>query len=213
MPPCTASSSPGAPRPPHPGVLRTPRPGGQEAGIFGDAFVDIFKSPFVRAGDLHDAFTGENGGAGAFVDKYLPVRPAYRLYRAESMLRQQGCDALADLYAEAAEENDPADRPRRNRRPDGMVRSRGRAGRGTSVTTRVTLSSSQSRSTITGITYRTHRFATAAPPFTSRGSAARYRDCAHPEEQRPKHHPRTRLWPLRGTQAARQGLKINSLPL
>jgi hypothetical protein len=61
-------------------------------------------SPFVLAGDLHDAFTGENGGAGAFVDKYLPVRPAYRLYRAEYMLRQQGCDALADLYAETAEE-------------------------------------------------------------------------------------------------------------
>ncbi|MEU8986953.1 hypothetical protein AB0C98_10970 [Streptomyces sp. NPDC048558] len=55
-------------------------------------------------GDAHDAFTGENGGAGAFVDKYLPVRPAYRLYRAEYMLRQQGCDALADLYAETAEE-------------------------------------------------------------------------------------------------------------
>ncbi|MEU1296574.1 hypothetical protein ABZ439_29645 [Streptomyces sp. NPDC005840] len=34
-----------------------------------------------------------------FLDKYLPVRPAYRLYRAEYMLRQQGCDALADLYA------------------------------------------------------------------------------------------------------------------
>ncbi|GGZ81565.1 MULTISPECIES: RHS repeat-associated core domain-containing protein [Streptomyces rochei group] len=77
---------------------------GEAAGIFGDAFVDVFKSPFVLAGDLHDAFTGENGGAGAFVDKYLPVRPAYRLYRTEYMLRQQGCDALADLYAEAAEE-------------------------------------------------------------------------------------------------------------
>ncbi|QNE74198.1 hypothetical protein F0344_05900 [Streptomyces finlayi] len=32
------------------------------------------------------------------------IRPAYRLYRAEYMLRQQGCDALADLYAEAADE-------------------------------------------------------------------------------------------------------------
>ncbi|MFJ9120334.1 hypothetical protein ACIRJO_32960 [Streptomyces sp. NPDC102394] len=32
------------------------------------------------------------------------MRPAYRLYRAEYMLRQQGCDALADLYGEAAEE-------------------------------------------------------------------------------------------------------------
>ncbi|QOV41466.1 RHS repeat protein [Streptomyces ferrugineus] len=77
---------------------------GQVLGIFGDAFVDVFKSPFVFLGDVHDAFTGENGGAGAFVDKYLPVRPAYRLYRAEYLLRQQGCDALADLYADAAEE-------------------------------------------------------------------------------------------------------------
>ncbi|MGW8062374.1 DUF6531 domain-containing protein, partial [Streptomyces ziwulingensis] len=77
---------------------------GEAAGIFGDAFVDVFKSPFVFLGDAYDAFTGQNGGAGAFVDKYLPVRPAYRLYRAEYMLRQQGCDALADLYAETAEE-------------------------------------------------------------------------------------------------------------
>jgi RHS repeat-associated protein len=77
---------------------------GEALGIFGDAFVDVAKSPFVFLGDLEDAFTGENGGAGAFVDKYLPVRPAYRLYRAEYMLRQQGCDALADLYAETADE-------------------------------------------------------------------------------------------------------------
>ncbi|MFE9836548.1 DUF6531 domain-containing protein [Streptomyces sp. NPDC005551] len=77
---------------------------GQVLSIFGNAFVDVVKSPFVLAGDLHDAFTGENGGAGAFADKYLPVRPAYRLYRAEYMLRQQGCDALADQYADAADE-------------------------------------------------------------------------------------------------------------
>ncbi|MFE7929815.1 DUF6531 domain-containing protein [Streptomyces sp. NPDC057456] len=77
---------------------------GEALGIFGDAFVDVARSPFVFLGDLEDAFTGENGGAGAFIDKYLPVRPAYRLYRAEYMLRQQGCDALADLYAETADE-------------------------------------------------------------------------------------------------------------
>ncbi|MFD7819673.1 putative adhesin [Streptomyces sp. NPDC059698] len=77
---------------------------GDVLGIFGNAFVDVVKSPFVFLGDAQDAFTGENGGAGAFLDKYLPVRPAYRLYRAEYMLRQQGCDALADLYAEAADE-------------------------------------------------------------------------------------------------------------
>ncbi|WP_030377355.1 MULTISPECIES: hypothetical protein [unclassified Streptomyces] len=73
-------------------------------GIFGDAFADVVKSPFVFLRDAHDAFTGQNGGARAFVDKYLPVRPAYRLYRAENMFRQQGCDALADLYGEAADE-------------------------------------------------------------------------------------------------------------
>ncbi|MFH8474215.1 DUF6531 domain-containing protein [Streptomyces sp. NPDC018000] len=77
---------------------------GEVLNEFGDAFVLVAKSPFVFLGDLEDAFTGENGGAGAFVDKYLPVRPAYRLYRAEYMLRQQGCDALADQYAQAAEE-------------------------------------------------------------------------------------------------------------
>ncbi|MFE7754148.1 RHS repeat-associated core domain-containing protein [Streptomyces sp. NPDC057429] len=77
---------------------------GDVLGIFGDAFVDVVKSPSVFLGDAQDAFTGENGGAGAFLDTYLPVRPAYRLYRAEYMLRQQGCDALADLYAEAADE-------------------------------------------------------------------------------------------------------------
>ncbi|MGW1604563.1 DUF6531 domain-containing protein [Streptomyces eurythermus] len=77
---------------------------GEALGIFGDAFIDVAKSPFVFLGDLEDAFSGENGGSGAFVDKYLPVRPAYRLYRAEYMLRQQGCDALADLYAETADE-------------------------------------------------------------------------------------------------------------
>ncbi|CAL9370391.1 hypothetical protein SUDANB151_00836 [Streptomyces sp. enrichment culture] len=77
---------------------------GEAASIFGDGFVEGLKSPFVFLGDAYNALTGQNGGAGAFVDKYLPVRPAYRLYRADYMLRQQGCDALADLYTEAAEE-------------------------------------------------------------------------------------------------------------
>ncbi|MET8374148.1 RHS repeat domain-containing protein [Streptomyces microflavus] len=77
---------------------------GEGLKVFGNGFVQGLKLPFEFVGDLHDAFTGRNGGAGAFVDTYLPVRPAYRLYRAEYMLRQQGCDALADLYGEAAEE-------------------------------------------------------------------------------------------------------------
>ncbi|MFJ8599238.1 putative adhesin [Streptomyces shenzhenensis] len=77
---------------------------GEGLKIFGDGFLQGLKAPFEFLGDAHDAVTGQNGGAGAFLDKYLPVRPAYRLYRAEYMLRQQGCDALADLYADAADE-------------------------------------------------------------------------------------------------------------
>ncbi|MEU6057824.1 DUF6531 domain-containing protein [Streptomyces sp. NPDC047097] len=77
---------------------------GEGLKIFGDGFVQGLKMPFEVVGDAYDAFTGQDGGAGAFADKYLPVRPAYRLYRAEYMLRQQDCDALADLYAEAADE-------------------------------------------------------------------------------------------------------------
>ncbi|MDX2542049.1 toxin glutamine deamidase domain-containing protein, partial [Streptomyces sp. WI04-05B] len=93
---------------------RTPVPGdngngkvdslGEGLKVFGDGFLEGLKMPFEFVGDAYDAATGQNGGAGAFADKYLPVRPAYRLYRAESMLRQQGCDALADLYADAADE-------------------------------------------------------------------------------------------------------------
>ncbi|MFJ5016261.1 RHS repeat domain-containing protein [Streptomyces griseoluteus] len=77
---------------------------GEGLKIFGNGFLRGLKAPYEFMGDAHDALTGENGGAGAFLDKYLPVRPAYRLYRAEYMLRQQGCDALADQYADAADE-------------------------------------------------------------------------------------------------------------
>jgi RHS repeat-associated protein len=94
---------------------RTPVPGdsngngkvdslGEGLKIFGNGFLQGLKAPFEFMGDAHDAVTGQNGGAGAFVDKYLPIRPAYRLYRAEYLLRQQGCDALADLYGAAADE-------------------------------------------------------------------------------------------------------------
>lgn len=77
---------------------------GEGLKIFGNGFLQGLKAPFEFMGDAQDAVTGENGGAGAFIDKYLPVRPAYRLYRAEYLLRQQGCDALADLYGAAADE-------------------------------------------------------------------------------------------------------------
>ncbi|WP_280910332.1 DUF6531 domain-containing protein [Streptomyces sp. SAI-208] len=77
---------------------------GEGLKIFGDGFIQGLKAPFELLADAKNAVTGANGGAGAFLDKYLPVRPAYRLYRAEYLLRQQGCDALADLYADAADE-------------------------------------------------------------------------------------------------------------
>lgn len=79
-------------------------PCGRIPGDFGEGSAQGPKLPFQFLEDAYDAITGQNGGAGVFVDKYLPVRPAYRLYRAEYMLRRQGCDALADLYAEAAVE-------------------------------------------------------------------------------------------------------------
>jgi hypothetical protein len=60
--------------------------------------------PFTVIGDLGDAVTGRNGGAGTFLDKYFPIRPAYRLYRTADMLRSQGCDRLADQYDAAADQ-------------------------------------------------------------------------------------------------------------
>ena len=77
---------------------------GEGLKIFGNGFLEGLRAPFEFLGDAQDAVTGQNGGVGAFVDTYLPVRPAYRLYRAEYLLRQQGCDALADLYSDAADE-------------------------------------------------------------------------------------------------------------
>ncbi|MEU9193191.1 FG-GAP-like repeat-containing protein [Streptomyces hundungensis] len=69
---------------------------------FGKGFVQGLKMPFEFVGDIYDAFTGKNGGAGGFIDKYLPVRPAYRLYRAAEMFRDQGCEALYDVYSKVA---------------------------------------------------------------------------------------------------------------
>lgn len=75
---------------------------GEAADAFGDGLVKGFKLPFEFVGDLYNAVTGNNGGAGAFLDKYLPVRPAYRLYRAAQMFRDQGCEALYDVYSQVA---------------------------------------------------------------------------------------------------------------
>ncbi|MEU5420300.1 ricin-type beta-trefoil lectin domain protein [Streptomyces sp. NPDC020667] len=74
------------------------------AKVFGSGFVEGLKLPFEFVGDIFNAFSGKNGGAGGFVDKYLPVRPAYRLYRAAEMFRDQGCEALYDSYSRAADD-------------------------------------------------------------------------------------------------------------
>ncbi|MFJ6480954.1 MULTISPECIES: FG-GAP-like repeat-containing protein [unclassified Streptomyces] len=77
---------------------------GQAASIIGDGLVEGAKLPFQFVADIYHALRGQNGGSGAFVDKYLPVRPAYRLYRAAEMFRDQGCEELADVYSHAGDE-------------------------------------------------------------------------------------------------------------
>ncbi|GAA2467325.1 hypothetical protein ACFPFX_10880 [Streptomyces mauvecolor] len=63
-----------------------------------------FALPFTLIGDLADAVSGRNGGAGAFLDKYFPIRPAYQLYRASFMFFEQGCKELSDLYSKAGDQ-------------------------------------------------------------------------------------------------------------
>ncbi|WP_453087020.1 FG-GAP-like repeat-containing protein [Streptomyces roseus] len=77
---------------------------GQAASIIGEGLVEGAKLPFQFIGDIYHALRGQNGGTGGFVDKYLPVRPAYRLYKAAEMFRDQGCEALYDTYSQAADE-------------------------------------------------------------------------------------------------------------
>ncbi len=62
------------------------------------------KLPFEFVGDLYNAFTGNNGGAGAFADKYFPVRPAYAYYVAAAKLREFGCNNVADQVEKHADE-------------------------------------------------------------------------------------------------------------
>ncbi|MFJ2137133.1 hypothetical protein ACIOMQ_41365 [Streptomyces sp. NPDC087845] len=47
------------------------------------------KTPFEFLGDACDAITGQNGSAGALVDKHLPIRPAYRHPRAHRHQRPE----------------------------------------------------------------------------------------------------------------------------
>ncbi|MFJ8444438.1 DUF6531 domain-containing protein [Kitasatospora griseola] len=63
-----------------------------------------FKMPFEYIGDVYNAATGKNGGAGAFVDKYFPIRPAYAFYLAASKLREFGCNNVADEVDKNADE-------------------------------------------------------------------------------------------------------------
>ncbi|MFJ4796331.1 DUF6531 domain-containing protein [Kitasatospora purpeofusca] len=62
------------------------------------------KAPFEAVGDLFNAVTGRNGGVGAFVDKYFPVRPAYAMYVAAAKLREFGCNNVADKVEKQADE-------------------------------------------------------------------------------------------------------------
>ncbi|GAA2637445.1 hypothetical protein GCM10010425_45530 [Streptomyces spororaveus] len=77
---------------------------GEAAGIIGDGLVEGAKLPFQFVADVYHALRGQNGGAGGFLDKYLPVRPAYRLYKAAEMFRDQGCEELYDVYSRTADE-------------------------------------------------------------------------------------------------------------
>ncbi|MEV7188241.1 RHS repeat-associated core domain-containing protein [Kitasatospora sp. NPDC093102] len=63
-----------------------------------------FKMPFEFVGDVFNAVTGRNGGAGAFVDKYIPIRPAYAMYVAAAKLREFGCNNVADKVEKQADE-------------------------------------------------------------------------------------------------------------
>ncbi|MFF4219382.1 FG-GAP-like repeat-containing protein [Streptomyces nondiastaticus] len=77
---------------------------GEGVKVFGDGFLKGLKMPFEFVGDLYNAFTGKNGGAGGFFDKYVPVRPAYSLYRASYHFSKQGCEELSEVYRKAADE-------------------------------------------------------------------------------------------------------------
>ncbi|WP_371502316.1 DUF6531 domain-containing protein [Kitasatospora sp. NBC_00374] len=70
----------------------------------GSGLVTGAKMPFEFVGDLYNAFTGNNGGAGAFADKYFPVRPAYAMYTAAAKLREFGCNNVADQVEKHADE-------------------------------------------------------------------------------------------------------------
>ncbi|MEU6234449.1 DUF6531 domain-containing protein [Kitasatospora sp. NPDC047058] len=70
----------------------------------GSGLVKGFKAPFVFGNDAYNALAGNDGGVGAFVDKYVPVRPAYAMYVAESKLREFGCNNVADIVRKNADE-------------------------------------------------------------------------------------------------------------
>ncbi|MFE2346063.1 DUF6531 domain-containing protein [Kitasatospora cineracea] len=70
----------------------------------GDGLVTGAKMPFEFIGDAFNAFTGNNGGAGAFADKYFPVRPAYQYYVAAAKLREFGCNNVAEQLDKQADQ-------------------------------------------------------------------------------------------------------------
>ncbi|MER8188653.1 DUF6531 domain-containing protein [Kitasatospora sp. NPDC094015] len=83
--------------------------GGESSGMssleaIGSGLATGAKMPFDFVGDLYNAFSGDNGGAGAFADKYFPVRPAYAMYVAAARLREFGCNNVADQVEKHADE-------------------------------------------------------------------------------------------------------------
>ncbi|MGV9264215.1 RHS repeat-associated core domain-containing protein [Kitasatospora sp. NPDC003701] len=73
-------------------------------GNFGSWLAQGAKAPFEFVGDLFNAVTGRNGGASAFIDKYIPIRPAYATYVAAAKLREFGCNNVADKVEKQADE-------------------------------------------------------------------------------------------------------------
>ncbi|MEV7782429.1 hypothetical protein [Kitasatospora sp. NPDC088351] len=88
---------------PHRPVPEDDNPDDVTLGNAGGWLAQGAKAPFEFVGDVFNAVTGRNGGAGAFVDKYFPVRPAYAMYVAAAKLREFGCTNVADLVEKNAD--------------------------------------------------------------------------------------------------------------
>ncbi|MEU6972940.1 RHS repeat-associated core domain-containing protein [Kitasatospora aureofaciens] len=73
-------------------------------GAIGSGLLKGVKSFYNGFNDVYNALAGNNGGIGAFIDKYIPIRPAYAMYVAEAKLREFGCNNMADYARDHADE-------------------------------------------------------------------------------------------------------------